>query len=198
MVREGVMLKELILWWIVLALTIVSFNGCGHKPAYSDIDANRSSNTANQNSDGRAGTTPPATADLPPLAGSQPSGSPPASATFKTPSFLDQSTGAIKDLPNYPSSTRASIQIGPNQGLNVVSLVLQTNDSMDLIAAFYQKLIKDHQWTVVNKVVDPDLNEWILTKGEEQTARIQVKKDQVTSKRNIFIVRGEKLPETNK
>jgi hypothetical protein len=76
--------------------------------------------------------------------------------------------------------------------------MLQTNDSMDLKAAFYQKLIKDNQWTVVNKIVDPDLNEWILTKGEEQTARIQVKKDQVTNKRNIFIVRGEKLPETNK
>jgi len=193
------MLKELRLWWSVLALTVVSFSGCGHKPAYSDIDANRSSNTANQNSDGRAGTTPaPPTADLPPLPGSQPPGSPPASAAFKTPSFLDQSTGAIRDLPNYPRSTRASIQIGPNQGLNVVTLVLQTDDSMDLIAAFYQKLIKENQWTVANKIVDPDLAEWILTKGEEQTARIQVKKDQVTSKRNIFIVRGEKLPETNK
>lgn len=191
------MLQELRRWGVVLALTILSFNGCGHKPAYSDIDANRSSNTANQNSDGRAGTTPPATADLPPAV-SQPAGSPPQSATFKTPSFLDQSTGAIKDLPNYPSSTRASIQIGPNQGLNVVTLMLQTNDSMDLIAAFYQKLIKENQWTVVNKIVDPDLAEWILTKGEEQTARIQVKKDQVTNQRNIFIVRGEKLPETNK
>lgn len=193
------MLQQLKLCGFVLALTILSFNGCGHKPAYNDIDANRSSNTANQNSDGRAGTTPaPATADLPPPAVSQPAGSPPQSAPFKTPSFLDQSTGTIKDLPTYPRSTRASIQIGPNQGLNVVTLVLQTNDSMDLIAAFYQKLISDNQWTVVNKVVDPDLAEWILTKGDEQSARIQVKKDQVTNKRNIFIIRGEKLPEPNK
>jgi hypothetical protein len=194
------MIKGVRLFWFFLAMAvIVTSNGCRHKPAYSDIDANKSSSTYNQNSADKAGTTAaPAAAELPPTAPSQPAGSPPAAQSFKAPAFMDQATGAIKDLPNYPRSTKAGVQIGPNKGLNVMTLVLQTNDSMDLIAAFYQKVIKDNQWTVVDKLIDPDMSEWILKKGEENSARIQVRKDQATSRKNISIVRGEKLEETSK
>jgi hypothetical protein len=79
-----------------------------------------------------------------------------------------------------------------------MTLVLQTADSMDLISAFYQKAIKDNQWTVVDKVIDPEMSEWTLKKGEENGAKIQVKKDPTTSKKDIVIVRGEKLEETIK
>ena len=194
------MIKEVRLLWLFLALAaIVTSNGCSHKPAYSDIDANKPSGTHNQNSEGKAGRTPaPAAAELPATGASQPAGSPPSAQRFKTPTFMDQATGSIKDLPNYPRSSRANIQVGPNQGLNVMTLMLQTGDSMDLIAAFYQKAIKDNQWTVVDKVIDPDMSEWILRKGEENSARIQVKKNPGTNKKNIVIVRGEKLEETSK
>lgn len=194
------MIKEVRLLWLFLALTaIVTTNGCGHKPAYSDIDANRTSRPNNQNSEGTAATTPaPAGPELPATGVSQPQGSPPSDQRFKTPSFLDQGSGVIKDLPNYPQARRTGVQIGPNQGLNVMTLTLQTGDSMDLISAFYQKAIKDNQWTVVAKVIDPDLCEWTLKKGEENSARIQVKKDPTTSRKNIIIVRGEKLEEPSK
>lgn len=193
------MIKELRLLWLFLALVgIMTSNGCRHKPAYSEIDANKSSSARSQNSEDKAGTTPAsAAAELPPSGPSQPAGSPPATKSFKTPTFMDAS-GAVRDLPNYPRSTRASMQIGPNQGLNVMTLLLQTGDSMDMIAAFYQKAIKDNQWTVVDKVIDPDLSEWILKKGEENSARIQVRRDPATSRKNISIVRGEKLEETSK
>jgi hypothetical protein len=194
------MTKEVRFFWLFLALgAIVTANGCRHKPAYSDIDANRSSRTQNQNGADEAGTTPaPAAPALPTTEASQPPDSPPSSQRFKSPTFMDQATGAIKDLPNYPHSTRISIQVGPNQGLNTMTLVLQTGDSMDLISAFYQKAIKDNQWTVVDKVIDPEMSEWTLKKGEENGAKIQVKKDPTTSKKDIVIVRGEKLEGTNK
>ena len=188
------MIKEVRLLWLPLALTVMATaNGCRHKPAYSDIDANKASSAQNQSSEGKAGTTPaPATGT------SQPEASPASAQRFKTPTFMDQATGAAKDLPNYPRSTRTSIQIGPNQGVNVMTLVLQTGDSIDLVAAFYKKAIKDNRWTVVDNVLDPELAEWTLTKGAEQSAKIQVKRDTTTSKNNIIIVRGEKLEETGK
>jgi hypothetical protein len=194
------MTKEVRFLWLFVALgAFVTANGCGHKPAYNDIDANRTSSTKNQNGDDNSGTTPaPAAAELPTTDATQPPDSAPSSQRFKTPTFMDQATGAIKDLPNYPRSTRTSVQIGPTQGLNVMTLVLQTGDSMDLIAAFYQKAIKDYQWTVVDKVIDPEVSEWTLKKGEENGLRIQVKKDPTTSKKDIVIVRGEKLEETSK
>jgi hypothetical protein len=194
------MIKEVRLMWLFLALAaVVTSNGCGHKPGYSDIDANRTSSTQNRNGEGKAGPTPASAApELPTTGESQPAGSPPSAQRFKTPAFMDQATGAIKDLPNYPRSTRANIQIGPNQGLNVMTLVLQTSDSMDLIAAFYQKAIKDNHWTVVESTIDPELSEWTLKKGEQDSAKIQVKKDPGTSKKNIAIVRGEKSEETGK
>jgi hypothetical protein len=188
-----------VLWFFLAMAVIATSNGCRHKPAYSDIDANKSSSTHNQNSEDKAVTTPaPAAAEAPPPETSQPAGSPSSAQSFKSPRFMDQTTGAIKDLPNYPRSVKTGIQIGPNHGLNAMTLVLQTSDSMDLIAAFYQKVIKDNQWSVVDKVIDPDMSEWILKKGEENSARIQVKKDPASSRKNISIVRGEKLEGTGK
>lgn len=196
------MLKEGRFFLLLLAVAaIVLSNGCKHKPAYSDIDANRTASSRAQSVNENSGTTPApdAAPELPPAPASQPpvSQAPPAQR-FKSPSFIDQATGGIKDLPNYPRAKRSSIQIGPNQGFNVMALVFQTPDSMGLIAEFYQKAIKDNRWTVVASVIDPELSEWTIKKGEENTAKIEVKKDPATSKMNISILRAEKLEEISK
>ena len=85
------------------------------------------------------------------------------------------------------------------QGVNSMSLGLRTGDPMDKITAFYEKVIKDNKWTVTDKIIDPELSEWSLKKGESNSAKVQVKKDeQQTSIMNIIIVRAEKMEEPAK
>ncbi|MEK6322527.1 MAG: hypothetical protein AABN33_12690 [Acidobacteriota bacterium] len=193
------MKKEKRLLWLFLAWVAIGTSaGCRHKPAYEDIDPNKASSNQNQNSAVQAATTPSTAVESPPAVATQPAPSPSQTQSFKTPRFLDQTKGEIKDLPNYPRARRVSVQMGPNQGVNVFSLVLQTTDPMDMIAAFYQQAIKNNKWTVINKSVDPEMSEWSLEKGKEDSAKIQVRKDPQTGTMNIFIVRGEKLEEASK
>jgi hypothetical protein len=187
------------LWLLGMLAAFAISNGCKHKPAYSEMDPSKTSSTQNRNSEAQTGSaSSPAAAETPGTGAGQPAGSAPVVQQFKNPPFIDQATGAIKDLPDYPRSARAGTQIGPNQGLNVIMLSLQTGDSMDQIVSFYQKVIADNRWTVADKTLDPDLAQWILTKGTEDTARIQVKKDPASSSKSISIVRGVKIQEPGK
>ncbi|MEK6288235.1 MAG: hypothetical protein AABO57_21155 [Acidobacteriota bacterium] len=189
--------KEVRLVALLVAVAVISA-ACRHKPAYSDIDANKAPRNQNQNSETQAGTEP-STAGQPPAAGdAQPAPAPPPPPRFVSPSFIDQTKGGIKDLPDYPRASRYNVQIGPNQGVNFMSQVLQTTDSLEMIVAFYEGVIKNNGWTVTNKMIDPDLTEWSLKKGEENSAKIQVKKEPQTGRRNIIIVRGEKLVQPGK
>jgi hypothetical protein len=192
--------KELrLLWWLLLASVVIATSaGCRHKPAYSDIDANRTSRSQNQNSEAQAGTAPSTDAGSPAGAPGQAAPSPPQTQSFKKPRFMDQAKGDIRDLPNYPRARTLNVQIGPNQGVTVMTLVLQTSDPMDMIAAFYEQMIKNNHWTVIDKTIDPEQSEWILKRDEENSAKIQVKKDPQSGRRNIFIVRGEKSEEPKK
>ena len=189
------MVKEVRLLCLFLGLLVVASNGCRHKPAYSEIDANKTS-TRNRNSEGTAGSVPaPATADLPssastPAAGASPPGVKPAS-------FLNQA-GGIKDLPNYPRSRRTNVQMGPNQGFYVFTEIFESGDSVEQIAAFYEKAIKDNQWSVLEKVVDPELAQFALEKGKENTAKLQIKKEQRTGRIYITVERSEKMAEAGK
>src|SRR6476619_4647364 len=121
--------KEARLPGLVLTVAVIAgFAGCGHKPAYSDIDANRASTNQNQNAhaEGQANATAPVSTD--PVASPearQPSPEPTRPA-FKSPTFVDQATGGIKDLPSYPKSRRISVQIGPVQGLNTMAVGFTT------------------------------------------------------------------------
>lgn len=178
-------------------LVIAALAGCAHKPAYSEMDANRASGTRNQNQNQNGeghstASTPPAVE--PPAAALGP---PPAPAV-KRPSFMDQAKGDIRDLPSYPRAYRVNMQIGPIQGVNTMLLTLKTTDPMDKITAFYERVIKDNKWTVIDKIIDPEFSEWSLKKGEDSSAKVQVKKDQQTRAMNIMIVRGEKLEEPDK
>jgi len=182
---------------LLTAAVIAGLAGCAHKPAYSEMDANRSSRNQNQNAGAQATASTPAAAEPPAPEAAQPApASPPAA--FKSPSFLDQASGGIRDLPAYPNAYRISVQLGPMQGLNTMSLGFTTTDSMDKIAAFYEKVIKDNKWTVIDKLIDPEFSEWSLKKGEDHNAKVQVKKDQQTSALNIVMVRTEKLEAPSK
>jgi hypothetical protein len=103
--------------------------------------------------------------------------------------------GEAKDLPNYPQAIMKSIQFGPIQGTDTLSLVLETRDPLDKIVAFYEKAIKSNAWTVDSKSVDTESAEWNLRKAFDNEARVQVKKDPRTNALNIVIVRTEKITE---
>lgn len=182
---------------LVTAVVIAGLAGCARKPAYSEMDANRSSRNQNQSPEGQATAPAPATAEPPATEAAQQAPAPPPAA-FKSPSFLDQAGGGIRDLPAYPNAYRVSVQLGPTQGLNTMSLGFTTTDPMNKIAAFYEKVIKDNKWTVVDKIIDPEFSEWTLKKGEDNSAKVQVKKDERTGALNIVMVRGEKLDAPSK
>jgi hypothetical protein len=183
---------------LLLTLAVIVTFACRHKPAYSEMDANKTARSENRNSKIQPGATPSTAVESPAPSPAQPAPSPPQVGSFKTPRFLDQTRGEIKDLPSYPRAQRINIQMGPNQGVNTLVLVLQTADSMDMVAAFYEGAIKNNHWTVINKTIDPEQSEWILKKGEENGAKVQVKKDPQTRRMNIIIFRGEKLEEPSK
>lgn len=184
--------KEVKLVWL-LAVGMLLVSVACRKPAYSEIDTNRSRASQNQNAAGQAGAAQ-ITADQTPEAGAA---QPPPQA-FKRPTFLDAVTGDIKDLPAYPGANKISVQFGPMQGSNFASFVLQTGDPMDKITAYYERIIKSNNWTVTDKTIDPELSEWALKKGENDSASVKVKKDPQSGRMNIVIVRGEKLPDTAK
>jgi len=182
-------------------------SGCAHKPAYSDLDANQAVKKQDQSQANANQPAPPGEASqgLPannaapsvePAAAPAPPVAPPAPR--KSPTFLDAVKGDIRDLPSYPGAQRVSVQIGPIEGVNTMSIGLRTTDAMDKIGSFYEQVIKTNKWTVVDKIIDPDLSEWTLKKGEENRAKVQVKKDIKSNVMNIVVVRAEKLEDSSK
>jgi hypothetical protein len=178
------------LW--VLPAAVIFASGCQHKPAYSDIDANKNSRNQNQSGESQASSAQPAPAESP---AAPPPAAPPR-PSFQRPSFLD-GRGEIADLPNYPKSQRVNVQIGAVQGVNTATFVLTTSDPMDRIAAFFDQAIKNNHWTVTDKMLDPELSEWTLEKGKDNSGKVRVSKDQ-TGRMNIIIIRGEKVQEPGK
>jgi hypothetical protein len=179
--------------WLAAAV-IAGLAGCARKPAYSEIDANRTANAQNNNEPNAQETA--STPNSGPPASSAPAS--PPTTPFKSPTFMDQASGEIKDLPSYPRAYRVSAQVGPVQGVNSMSLALKTSDSMDKITAFYEKVFKENKWLVTDRINDPELSEWNLKKGESNSARVQVKKDPRQASMNIIIVRTEKMEEPSR
>ena len=183
------MKKQIRLLWVLL-IAVIFASACKHKPAYSDIDTNKNARTQNQTAESQAAATQPTPGESP--AASQPS-PPPA---FQRPSFLD-ARGEIIDLPGYPAARRINAQIGAVQGINTATFVSTTQDPMDKVAAFFDQAIKNNHWTVSDRTIDPDISEWTLEKGKDNSGKVRANKDQ-TGRVNIIIVRGEKLQEPGK
>lgn len=174
---------------------MVASAGCAHKPAYNDIDVNKNSRNQNQNGEAQAGASSQAAAEAPQSSAPQPATAP-DSAKVTMPSFLVN--GSIKDLPSFPRSSRTNLQIGPVQGANVMTLSLHTSEPMEKVQVFYTQAIKENQWTVSDKLLDPEVSEWTLTKGETDSAKVQARKDPRTGGIDILIVRAEKIAAQSK
>jgi hypothetical protein len=179
----------------LVAAVIAGLSGCARKPAYSEMDPNGQSRNQNLNRNSEAQSSPSTL----PSAGTEAAQPAPATlAPFKSPTFLDQATGGITDLPTYPNARRLNVQLGPVQGFNTMSLAYSSADPMDKISAFYDRVIKEKKWTVTGKTIDPELSEWNLKKGEDDSAKVQVKKDEQTRGFVIVMVRTEKLDAPSK
>jgi hypothetical protein len=182
------MKSELRVIALLITTPILMSAACRNKPAYSEMDANKTAKVENSNSGEQASVTPPpesapATSPSPPPQ--------PQTRQFKPPTFLDPTNGSIKDLPSYPGARKTNQIIGPAEGTNAVTTVYTSADSMDKIAAFYERVIKSNKWVVSNKLIDPDISEWVLKKGEDDNAKVTVNKDSNTGHMTIFMVRSE-------
>jgi len=181
-VNELKLMTALFRFCVGLILMALCFSACRHKPAYSDIDPeaikNQNRNTASQ----------PAAA---PTSGE-------ARPPVKRPSFVGAENTLIRDLPDYPHGRRTNLVMGPNQGQNVLTILLTTADSMDSVIPFYDQVVKKNGWTVVSRVVDQELSEWNLRKGENDLARVTVKKEPQTQRLLIDVYRSEKMEESPK
>jgi hypothetical protein len=110
----------------------------------------------------------------------------------KPPSFVDTGKGEARDIPSFPKAARQSIMFGPVDGTDTFSLVLESSSGMDAIADFYDKAVKAHKWTLVDRVRDPEASEWVLKKGETAEGKIQVRKNPNRNSFYIIIARTEK------
>lgn len=190
---------------LFLAVVICAgFSGCARKPAYSNINLNASRGAGDAQappaepgadaaaSAGQAAGSSASTPDQPAAAQPQSPQSTRPTA-IKKPEFLNMQSGEITDLPSYPKAQRTSIQYGgvPNEG-DMASLVLATSDSMDNVAAFYERVIKSNGWKVSLRNRDPEFSEWTVKKGEKDEGRVAVKRDPTTRGLTIQIVRTAK------
>ena len=172
----------------------LSLVACGpRKPAYEDVNP-QSTKADAANHAAQSGEAAPAAANnsQPPPA-VLPAPAPTAQADkFKPPTFMDMNKGEAKDLPNYPNAVRMNIQYGPMSGQSTLSLSLHTTDSMDKIAEYYERIIKSNGWKVTNKTRDVEFSEWDLKKGEQDEARVEVRKPPQGGGLFIAISRVEK------
>jgi len=194
-------------WIGLLTLTVAvasSFSiSCGHKPAYSEVQTKDSqgpraseqpvSNSSDQPATPPADETqsakpeqamPPTTAQLPETAPKKP--------VVSMPSFIDQTTGEFKDLPSYPKAYRTNLQIGPIGGAEAAMFLFETTESFQSIAAFYDKAIKKHGWTIASHIRDPEHLKWELIKGKTSEGLVEVKGDGNSNRKGIILSRAEK------
>ena len=181
------------LFVVLVGILGLSFISCGHNPAYRNVNTSREVKEANQNSDQAQPAAAGAVGDQSnPSQATDAQGQPPAaSQPFKPPKFMVN--GQAKDIPNYPQALTKSIQFGPVQGIDTMSLVLETRDALDKITAFYEKAIKSNGWIVESKTVNSEQAEWNLKKTFDNEGKVQVVKDPKSKAFNIVIVRTEKI-----
>jgi len=185
---------------IVILAALFSI-ACGSKAEYSDIKTD--------NNNGAYRTLPPAdnAGQTPDQAASQTDQTaappivqpvaPPASEPpqRKTPAFIDEKTGQIKDLPDYPESLRTNAQVGPMDGLATAMFVSEAKDAIEPIVKFYDQVAKREGWQVVTRVLESDNYKIELQKGELHEGLVQVRRDSQTGVTTIVISRVEKSPE---
>jgi len=111
----------------------------------------------------------------------------------KIPDFVDKIRGGIKDLPLYPRGKRQNVQIGPRGGMDMMTVYLTSKDSVETIAAFYDKAVKSNGWKIVDSMREPEVFQLTLTKGATSEALVKAQWDPPTNQTQMLISRGERL-----
>lgn len=188
---------------IVILVALFSI-ACG-SPEYSNVKVDSHGRAENQN--GAYRTLPPAdnagqaeTTDSqaagqtaqPAVAPDQMPPSAPEPPRITTPTFIDTKTGQIKDLPNYAQAQRTNVQMGPMGEVNTAMFVLETKDMVEPIARFYDQVAKREGWMVVTRILETDMYNVELQKGELHEGKVQVRRDAETGRTTIIVSRIEK------
>ena len=177
---------------LLAALTVGATVACRQKPAYSDMQlgpsASNNQNSANQ----------PAPALNANDAGAAARNSNSQAAQFKLPLFIDERTGEIKDLPTYPGAYRSNAQYGPQKGADSAFVALQTGDSIEKVAAFYNNAIKSNGWTVSTTTHEPEFYQIDFKKGDTHQGTVQARKNPQTGYVDIGLSRVEWPPTSGK
>lgn len=152
---------------------------------------------ASASPDGSATGTPsaadaPSVADAPASAAASPA---PSDPSPRMPAFMDASKGAIVDLPQYPNSMRTNVQYGALRGAGDSALILATtSEPIEKVRAFYEKVIRGHNWTVTSQITEPENYKWNLKKGDRDEGLVQIRKDPGARGLTIILSRLEKPP----
>jgi hypothetical protein len=85
-----------------------------------------------------------------------------------------------------------NVQYGPLNGMDAGFVMLTTMDSMEKIAAFYDKAIKAQGWTVANKLADSEMYKVQLKKDANNEAIVQVEKEPQAKHLRIVLTRLQK------
>lgn len=116
---------------------------------------------------------------------------------FRIPVFIDTSKGGVVDLPQYPNSVLTNIQYGPVKSVGDTAMILaSTTEPIEKVKAFYEKVIRGHNWTVTSQTAEPENYKWQLKKGERDEGMVQLRKDSRTQAIIIIISRLEKPAST--
>jgi hypothetical protein len=119
----------------------------------------------------------------------------PARAQPKNPSFYDQRTGQIKDLPTYPNSSVINMQLGPLQESDTAMFVLRTSDPLNKVSDFYIRAAKSNGWEVADELNEPDIFKLQLRKGTQHEGLVQAKRQEQYGFTDIAISRIERPPQ---
>lgn len=171
-------------------IVVMTLTACKQKPAYSDMQlgpgGSNNQNTASQpdsSLNANAGEAETAQGD----SNSQTQANAPSEV--KWPSFIEQSTGKIKDLPAYPNAFITNAQYGPQKGLDTALVALQTRDAFEKVTAFYDNAIKSNGWTLVSENRDSEYYKVEFIKGQNNRGAVQIQKDSRTGTVSIGLTR---------
>ena len=179
---------------LITVLAVFTLAACGRKTSeYQD----QGTQTVNRNTspppDAAPSEVPPADgAAQQPTSAQAPENKPAPPPPIKTASFWNPNTGEIKDLPSYPGGARMNVQYGPVNGVDSAFIMLTTGDTVEKIAAYYDKSVKSAGWKVTERMSDSELYKVKLKKGDLDEALVQVEKDAQTGARRILLSRLEK------
>lgn len=189
------------LFFVILILIAVFSMACGPSTEYSDVKTdNRNGAYRTLPPADNAGQTPDQTASQPaqpvtPPTVPTPEQAPATQTAKKPPAFLDEKTGQIKDLPDYPESRRTNAQVGPVNDVSTAMFISETKDGMEAIGKFYDQVAKKEGWHVVIRILESDNYKLELQKGELDEGLVQARRDTQTGITTIVVSRIEKSPQ---